>query len=70
MKINCTTTFLDGKDRFEKDDMRTVSEEDGARFIKNGWAVAAGDAPGPLPDLPAVDMNIHKSVMGQEVRHG
>lgn len=70
MKITCTTTFKEGRETFHEGDTRTASNEDGARFIKNGWAVAAGDDAQPLPDLPAVDMNIHKSVMGQEVRHG
>jgi hypothetical protein len=38
MKIKCLTTFLDGKDRFEADDIRTVDDERGARFCANGWA--------------------------------
>jgi hypothetical protein len=38
MKIQALCTFLDGPDRFEKDDQRTVSDEDGARFVANGWA--------------------------------
>jgi hypothetical protein len=58
MKINCTTTFKEGRETFHEGDQRTVSDEDGARFIANGWAVAAGDAPQPLPDLPAVDLSI------------
>jgi len=38
MKIQVLSTFLDGTDRFEKDDCRTVSDDDGARFVANGWA--------------------------------
>lgn len=38
MKIKCTTTFLDGKEKFHQDDVRTVSDDDGARFVANGWA--------------------------------
>lgn len=61
MKINCTTTFKEGRETFYEGDQRTVSDEDGARFIKNGWAVAAGDAPAALPDVPAVDLTVHSA---------
>lgn len=70
MKIEVTTTFLDGADRFEAGDQRTVPDERGAVFVKNGWAkdlagnVASGQADG------AVDLNIHNSVIGQEAKHG
>ena len=52
MKIICDTTFLDGRDRFEKDDQRTVDDERGAYFIANGWAHEAGAA----VDLADVDV--------------
>lgn len=58
MKITCTTSFKEGREAFHEGDQRTVSDEDGARFIANGWAVAAGDAPEPLPTIPAVDLSI------------
>lgn len=61
MKINCTTSFKDGRDAFHEGDTRTVSDEDGARFIANGWAVAAGDSPLPLPTIPAVDLSINSA---------
>lgn len=49
MKILCLTTFLDGRDRFEKDDTRTVPDADAVRFIGHGWAVEAGsDAAAPV----------------------
>jgi len=50
MKIECLMTFLDGKDRFEEGDVRTVEDEKGAQFVANGWAkdvagrVATGDS--------------------------
>lgn len=44
MKIKCLTTFLDGRTRFEKDDLCTVPDEDGARFCANGWAEDQGGA--------------------------
>lgn len=50
MKIQVLSTFLDGTDRFEKDDCRTVDDDRGSRFVANGWAndvdgrVATGSA--------------------------
>lgn len=41
MKIKVTTTFLDGRDRFEAGDVRTVPNEDADRFINAGWAEPA-----------------------------
>ena len=52
MKIEALTTFIDGADRFEQGDVRTVSDERGAYFVGNGWAkdmsgeVATGEAGG------------------------
>lgn len=47
MRIECTTIFLDGRERFEKGDIFTVPDADAARFIKNGWAKEVG-APDPV----------------------
>lgn len=45
MKIECLTNFLDGRDRFEKGEQRTVQptetetgEQRGTRFVVAGWA--------------------------------
>lgn len=38
MKIEALTPFLDGTDRFEAGDIRTVSDERGYKFIAHGWA--------------------------------
>lgn len=38
MKIECLITFLDGKDRFETGDVRTVEDDRGARLVTLGWA--------------------------------
>jgi len=43
MKIECLTTFLDGKDRYEIGDVRTVEDEKGAQFVANGWAKDVAD---------------------------
>lgn len=44
MRIKCLTTFLEGRDRFEAGDVRTVPDADAARFIAAGWAADAADA--------------------------
>jgi hypothetical protein len=36
--IICDATFNDGRDRYERGDIRVVSIENGARFIGHGWA--------------------------------
>ena len=43
MKIECLTTVLDGKYRFESGDVRTVEDEKGAQFVANGWAKDVAD---------------------------
>lgn len=70
MRIHCTTTFLAGPTRFEKDDICTVPDADGARFIANGWAVAEGDAPAVAGDAQAVSLDIHNTQHAQGARHG
>ena len=71
MKIKCTAPFLDGKEKFYQDDVRTVSDEDGARLGANGWVedvdgrVATGaSASGET------SVDIQNAVMGQEARNG
>lgn len=61
MRIEILTTFIDGRDRFEKDDIRTVSDEDAARFIKNGWAKPAGSEAPAVASPAAVEVAIHSS---------
>jgi hypothetical protein len=64
MKIEILTTFLDGRDRFEAGDIRTVSDADGARFVAAGWAkdmsgeIASGVAAEGATDL-AIDNASH-----------
>jgi|CXWJ01.1.fsa_nt_gi uncharacterized protein YPO0396 len=71
MKIQVLSTFLDGTDRFEKDDCRTVDDDRGSRFVANGWAndvdgrVATGSE-----QTAETTLDIKNAVMGQEVRHG
>lgn len=65
MRIEALTTFLDGKDRFEIGDIRTVEDERGAMFVANGWAkdLAGGVATGE-PVASAVSLDIHSSTLG------
>lgn len=64
MQIECLTTFKDGKDIFHESDVRTVSDEDGARFVANGWAkdmagrVAVGES------QANASLDIQNSVIG------
>ncbi len=52
MRIECTTTFLDGRERFEKGDIFTVPDADAAYFIGNKWAKEVGT---PAVDVPSAE---------------
>lgn len=70
MKIHCLTTFLDGPDRFEQGDVRTVNDDRAARFIAAGWAHADGTpAPADVAAQP-VSLDIHNATHAQGVTHG
>ena len=38
MRIKVLNTFMEGRDRFTKDEVREVSEETGLSAVANGWA--------------------------------
>jgi len=63
MKIECNTAFLDGRDRFEAGDVRTVPDEAAARFIAAGWATPFG-GDSPVAVEGETNLNIHSSVIG------
>lgn len=63
MKIECLTTFLAGRDRFEKGDIRTVADDRAYWFIALGWAAKQGEAPAPASTAPAA-LDIHNSAIG------
>lgn len=54
MKIEIMTTFLDGRDRFESGDVRTVSDEDGERFVAAGWAAPIDTTTGLPTTAPTI----------------
>ncbi len=69
MKITCTTTFLDGGDRFEVGDVRTVDDTRGAYFVKQAWAHASGDE-AAVPHAGDVTLTVQNATIGQEVSNG
>lgn len=65
MKIKVLNTFLDGRDRFEADDVRTVPDEDGARFCAAGWATdISGQIETGTLTAGSADLVIDKSTLG------
>lgn len=66
MKIQCTTTFLDGMRRFEAGDVVTVEDARGAYFVANGWAVVVrgAGAEAAAPSGGAVALDIHGAASG------
>lgn len=70
MQIECLTTFLDGRERFEKGDVRTVDDERGAYFIEQGWAVEPGGASSKKPGIVSKTLDIMSTVLGLGVKNG
>jgi hypothetical protein len=66
MKIRALTTFLDGRDRFEADDQRTVDDARGHRFVAHGWAVEVGQEPVAVDAQAAADLVIHHAKHKQQ----
>lgn len=67
MRIKCSVTFLEGTRRFEAGDVVTVPDDDGARFIRNGWAEIEGAPSAAVqPDnVPSVNLNVQSATLGQ-----
>lgn len=77
MQIICDTTFLDGRDRFEKGDQRTppatateTSEQRAKRFIANGWAHSVGSQPAAPAVAASAEVTGKDSTHGLEASHG
>lgn len=71
MRIKCLTTFKDGRDTFEADDVRTVEDDRGAYFVANGWAAAHdGEQLSPQPAQGEAALDIQNAAMGQGVNNG
>lgn len=70
MRIICTTTFLDGRDRFEIDEVRVVDDAAGARFIAAGWA-RVPDADAVAAAMGDTTLDVQRAVIGhKEVTRG
>jgi hypothetical protein len=69
MRIECKTTFLDGIDRFEAGDIRTVDDARGQRFLAHGWAAEIGQEAAEPTDEP-VSLDIQNSAHRQGAKHG
>lgn len=72
MRIKVLTTFLNGRDKFFADDIRTVEDEAAAqRFIAAGWAVEYGKDPAPVDTPASVDLTVQgASHTIKEKKHG
>lgn len=64
MKIKAISVFLDGSDRFEIDDQRTVADERGAYFVANGWAIDMDGRVATGDSEAATDLIINNSGLG------
>lgn len=75
MKIHCDVRFLDGRDVYEKGDIRVVSDERGVYFVGNGWAhdVTPGDAYATTAENSATgetSLDVQNVTQTQEVKYG
>jgi len=70
MRIECTTTFLDGTSRYEAGDIRTVPDALGHKFIGLGWAAVVGQ-PATAPAGGDVTLDINDAAIGmKDSNHG
>lgn len=69
MRIECKATFLDGADRFEAGDIRTVDDARAQRFLAHGWASEVGQPAAPQSTEP-VNLDIENARMGHGAKHG
>jgi hypothetical protein len=70
MKIEALTTFLEGRDRFELGDVRTVDDTRGAYFVSNGWAKDITDGVVTTPFVGETDLVVQNVDLATGVTHG
>lgn len=70
MKIEALSTFLDGRERFEKGDIRTVDDVKGAYFIDNGWAKDITSDAAAAPFVGVTDLAIQNVNLATGVTNG
>lgn len=65
MRIKVLNTFLNGRDRFTKDEVREVSEEVGLHAVSVGWAEdMAGRVATGKPKQASADLVVDKINIG------
>jgi len=65
MRIKVLNTFMDGRDRFSKDEVREISDETGLRAVANGWAEdMAGRVATGKPKQASADLVVDKVTLG------
>jgi len=65
MKIKVLNTFMDGRDRFSKDEVREIPDETGLRAVANGWAEdMAGRVATGKPKQATADLVVDKVTLG------
>lgn len=64
MRIECTVTFLDGRERYECGDIFTVDDTRGVYFTQNKWAKEVGAAAPEMAATVPVNLSIHSAVIG------
>lgn len=70
MKVICDTTFLDGRDRFEKGEVRVVADDRARYFIQQGWAHEEGGAAADPGAAQPINLNVDGATHAQEDTHG
>ena len=70
MKIEALSTFLDGRERFEQGDVRTVDDAKGAYFVENGWAKDITSDAVVTPFVGGTDLDVQNVNVATEVTNG
>lgn len=65
--IDVVTDFKHGASQFYKGERRLVPDEEAEYFLKNRWAVLAGDSP-VVPQPSDVQLEVHSPVHKSQSR--
>jgi hypothetical protein len=63
MRIHVLSTFLDGRDRFEAGDSRTVDNDRATKFIGQGWARAEDGEVVAVEPAGELTLDVQKSFL-------
>lgn len=70
MRIECITSFLDGRERYEKGDIFTVDDVRASYFVKQKWVKKVGDQTPTSVLGGETDLTIQNSKIGTGDNHG